>query len=115
MSDVRHLHDGQRHQLALIGPLTIAEAAETRRALLEALRMTERSGDVAVDLSGVNDFDTAGAQLLVATSRWLRQRGQTPQLSAASTSVLAVAQALGAAAPDLVCGFVAPPALGGVQ
>lgn len=115
MSDVRHQHDGQQQQLALIGPLTIAEAAETRLALLAALETAERQGDVAVDLSGVTDFDTAGAQLLVATSRWLRQRGQIPQLSAVSPSVLAVAQALGASAPDLVCGLGRMPTPGGVQ
>jgi anti-sigma B factor antagonist len=115
MSDVRHHHDGQQHQLALIGPLTIAEAAETRQALLATLDAAERQGDVAVDLSGITDFDTAGAQLLVATSRWLRQRGQIPQLSAASPSVLAVAQALGASAPDLVCGFGRTLTPGGVQ
>ena len=114
MSDVRHHHDGQQHQVALIGPLTIAEAAETRQALLSALD-AQRQGDVAVDLSGVTDFDTAGAQLLVATSRWLRQRGQIPQLNAVSPSVMAVAQALGASAPDLVCGLGRMPTPGGVQ
>jgi len=105
MSDVRHHTEGQLHHVALIGPLTIAEASETRVALLAALEPTDKAGDVCMDVSGITDFDTAGAQLLVSTARWLRLRGQIPQLSAASPSVQAVARALGTWAPDQCCGF----------
>ena len=68
------------------GPeLTIAFAAGCRDELIDALGCTER--DLALDLSRVTDFDSAGVQLLLAARRSVQQRGGTLQVERASPVV----------------------------
>lgn len=52
--------------LALQGPLTICNAAETLPRLQAAL---EGARELHIDLSEVDDIDCAGLQLLIATAR----------------------------------------------
>lgn len=52
--------------LCLEGELTIYNAADTKVRLSEAL---SRPGNLAVDLSGVTEVDSAGLQLLVLARR----------------------------------------------
>jgi anti-sigma B factor antagonist len=73
-------------QTATPGPeLTIAFAAATRDSLFDALHA--QSGDLALNLSGVTDIDSAGVQLLLATQRSLVERGNALVLQTPSAPV----------------------------
>ncbi len=72
------------HTLALGPELTIAHAATAREALMDAW---PPHGDLALDLSGVTDFDSAGVQLLLAARRGLTERGDALQLVSPSAVV----------------------------
>ncbi len=77
--------------LALGPDLTIAHAATCRDALVDALCAT--TGDLALDLCGVTDIDSAGLQLLLATRRSVAERGASLQiigLSGSAADALAV-------------------------
>lgn len=71
-----------------LGPeVTIPFAAATREQLLEALRGQGAQGNVALDLSGVTDFDSAGVQLLLSARRSVLARGDQLHLQSPSASV----------------------------
>ena len=71
-----------------LGPeLTIVQAAETREQLLAWL--AENPGPLSLDLGAVDEFDSAGVQLLLALQASLRERGQVLQLGRASQAVSA--------------------------
>jgi anti-sigma B factor antagonist len=72
--------------LALGPELTIAHAAAWRDVLVDAL--CTASGDLALDLSGVTDIDSAGLQLLLATRRSVNERGAALVLHGASAPVV---------------------------
>ncbi len=55
-----------RHSLDIAGDLNIYAAATARQELLQAL---ERAEHLVVDLSRVEDFDSAGVQLLLLLKR----------------------------------------------
>ncbi|KAF1045669.1 MAG: hypothetical protein GAK35_01278 [Herbaspirillum frisingense] len=78
-------HDGN---LLLIfdGGLTIFQAAERKPELLHALSLVERS--VSLDLSGVDEIDTAGIQLLLLLKRETARRGQSLEVTGYSPAVL---------------------------
>lgn len=57
---------GGRCQLRIDGPLTIYEAADFKKRLLEELVLAR---EMEVDLAGVSEFDTAGVQLLLVLKR----------------------------------------------
>lgn len=81
--------DGGVTQVRVDGAMTIYEAARDRQDLLAALRARV---PLAVDLSGVEEIDTAGVQLLVLARREAARNG----LAFLVTSVsLAAAEALG--------------------
>lgn len=71
--------------LALGPELTIGQAAASRDQLVDALCATR--GDLALDLSGVTDVDSAGVQLLLALRRSVGARGGSLQLHAPSAVV----------------------------
>ena len=71
--------------LALGSELTIVHAAAARDTLLQAL--AAHDGDLALDLSGVTDFDSAGVQLLLATRLALQAHGRALQLVDPSAAV----------------------------
>ncbi len=76
-----------------LGPeLTIVQAADTHALLAQAL--TE-AGDLALDLGGVTDFDSAGVQLLLATRRSLQERGDHLHLADTSPAVRDALQVYG--------------------
>ncbi len=60
------LTPGPQMRAELAGELTIAQAAETRDALALALTTSEQ---LALDLSGLEEIDVAGLQLLLALAR----------------------------------------------
>jgi anti-anti-sigma regulatory factor len=57
--------------LAIEGELSIYRAAELRQWLDEQLPL---DAELCIDLSGVTEIDTAGAQLLLAGQRLARER-----------------------------------------
>ncbi|HYD76200.1 STAS domain-containing protein [Ramlibacter sp.] len=71
-------------RLAWSGPVTIYEAVELRRQLLDAL---EAGRGLALDLGGVDEIDTAGIQLLVLAQREAHLAGQRSEVVAASAPV----------------------------
>ncbi len=73
------------HTMALGPELTIPFAATTRDLLFDALHA--QGGELALDLSGVTDIDSAGVQLLLATQRSLVERGNTLVLRTPSAPV----------------------------
>ena len=71
---------GERCKLSVKGDLTIYTAVACKQKLLEAL---SDSKTVEIDLSKVNEIDTAGVQVLLLAQREARQAGK----SAAVTSL----------------------------
>ena len=72
--------------VAALGPeLNIASAAASRELLADALLAA--SGDVALDLSTVDDIDSAGVQLLLSMRNGLRARGAVLHLRGVTTHV----------------------------
>lgn len=62
MATIRQFQRAEHHCLSLVGELNIYSAAVVRQELLQAL---ESRPQLEVDLEGVEDFDTAGVQLLL--------------------------------------------------
>lgn len=75
--------------------LTVVNAAEVRATLLETLDGAE---DVVLDLSAVEDLDTAGLQLLLLAGREARSRGVALRCEHPSDVVLQTVQLVGLAA-----------------
>lgn len=69
------------------GPMTIYEAAAGKARLLETL---QRASRIEIDLSGVTEIDTAGAQLLVLLKREAATAGKQVVFSKHSRAVLDV-------------------------
>ncbi|MEO4046459.1 STAS domain-containing protein [Pseudomonas sp. CAU 1711] len=69
--------------LSLAGSLTIYEVAQARDALLAAFAES-RDASWRLDLHELGELDSAGAQLLLAAHRHLREAGGDLQLSALS-------------------------------
>ncbi|MHC8287258.1 STAS domain-containing protein [Pseudomonas sp. XS1P51] len=62
MTTIRHVQRAESHGLSLVGELNIYSAAAVLQELLQAL---ETRQPLEIDLEGVEDFDTAGVQLLL--------------------------------------------------
>lgn len=78
-------------RVALEGDLTIITAAERRQRLMSALH---GSAGLKVDLSGIDEMDTAGLQILLLARREAGRASLTFEIAAASravTETLAVA------------------------
>lgn len=72
-------------KIAIEGPMTIYEAAENKRALLEALG---RGAELEIDLSEVSEMDTAGIQLLLLAKREAAKAKKRLHLTAHSAATL---------------------------
>lgn len=79
--------DTPSRRIAMDGPMTIYEAGGNKRELLDALAT---SRGLEIDLFNVDEFDTAGLQLLVLVQREGRKAGKPVQLAGASAAVLEV-------------------------
>ena len=73
-------------QLTLRGSLTIFQAAERKPELLHALTLAQRV--VVLDMSAVDEIDTAGIQLLLLLRRELATSARRLELGACSPAVL---------------------------
>jgi anti-sigma B factor antagonist len=71
--------------LALGPEMTVAHAAELRERLLETI--ADGRATLALDLSAVTDFDSAGVQLLLAARRTMTERGGQLHLGAVPAPV----------------------------
>ena len=87
-------------QLALRGEFSIYRAAEQRQQLLDWLQPLPAGSRAVLDLAGVTEMDSAGAQLLVAARHTARQRGLDLHCARPSAAVQDVLQLL--ALHDLV-------------
>ena len=74
-----------RRKIAMEGAMTIYEAAQNKRTLLEAL---ERNAEIEIDLSGVTEMDTAGIQLLILAKREATAANKVLRLAAHSPASL---------------------------
>lgn len=83
------------HTLHIEGELTIYRAAELKAELLAAVAQHNR---LAIDLSQVSEFDTAGVQVLMLAKQAARAAEGELQLQAHSPAVLEVMQLLDLAA-----------------
>lgn len=70
--------------LAIVGELTIYRALELKPLILEEV---ERRSPPSIDLSGVEEIDTAGLQLLLLARREAQARGTELQLLSPSAAV----------------------------
>lgn len=78
-----------------LGPeLTIAQASAVQQRLLPLL-LNEPPTDLSLDLSQVQEFDSAGIQLLLATRRSLQAQGQQLRLVQPSSVVRAALSCYG--------------------
>lgn len=78
---------GEAGRLALEADLTIYNAIETKRQLLDAVRSRKT---LELDLSRVGEMDTSGFQLLVLAKREAQRLGRTLRIVAHSPAVLEV-------------------------
>jgi len=77
--------------LGLEGELTAPHANAQRERLLSWVDEVAAEGQtVQLDLGAVPEMDTAGAQLLIAVSRFVRSRGAQLRIVNASHAVLGV-------------------------
>jgi anti-sigma B factor antagonist len=79
--------EGAYIRLTVDGPMTIYEASGNKTELLEAL--ADGRG-LEIDLSNVDEIDTAGLQLLVLTQREGGKVGKPVRLVAQSAALLEV-------------------------
>lgn len=99
--------------LRIEGTLTIADVSPLRDELLRAVAAPAGPlAAVLLDAGDVGEVDSAGIQLLMATSAWLSGLQIRPQLASASGSIELVAQAIGAADALHCCGFARTPQTG---
>jgi anti-anti-sigma factor len=78
---------GDVGRLAFDNDLTIYNAVDVKRQLLDAVRSRKT---LELDLSRVGEMDTAGFQLLVMAKREAQQLGRTLRIVAHSPAVLEV-------------------------
>ncbi|WP_148714390.1 STAS domain-containing protein [Chitinolyticbacter meiyuanensis] len=87
------LAEGESAQFRLDGELTIFHAAELKDVLLAALG--EGGGPpLTIDLSGVDELDTAGVQLLLLAKREAARHGRALAYSGHSPAVISVLELL---------------------
>ncbi len=84
--------DGDTRTMQIEGTLCIPDVALLKKKILDTLESCE---SVVLDLSSVDDCDTAGIQLLVAASRISSERGKTILIGRYSEPVRSTATKLG--------------------
>lgn len=92
MFSLNHEGADKPARLRLEGNLTIYEVAQAHRELLALLPLGKR--DWQLDLGGLLDCDSAGAQLLVAFERQLALQGQSMAVINPSAQTLALFELL---------------------
>jgi anti-anti-sigma factor len=85
--------------LRIEGELTIYRAAELREVLKDALAAVPEHATLELDLRGVTEMDSAGAQLLLAVRQSAVATGRTLHVAGTSGAVDEVLAILRLAAP----------------
>ena len=75
------------HPLSIEGELTIYRAAELCDVLKASLAATPEHGTLALDLRGVTEMDSAGAQLLLAAKKSALATGRALRVAGSSGAV----------------------------
>jgi anti-sigma B factor antagonist len=83
---------GEYARVTVSGPMTIYEAIENKRELLEALAA---GNGLEIDLSDVDEVDTAGLQLLLLAHREGSKAGKPVRLAAPGAALLEVLERYG--------------------
>lgn len=89
---IENRSEGAQRRLAIEGDLTIYNAAELNRALLDELDGAE---SVELELGGVAEMDSAGLQVLAMLKREAHHRGVELQLTKHSETVYEVLERFG--------------------
>lgn len=76
--------EGGRHRLEINGEMTVFTAARQKDELLSALARCET---LELVLEGVDEFDSAGLQLLIMVHETAQAQGKTLRLSAPAQAV----------------------------
>lgn len=84
---ISSVYHQQRCILRIDGPLTIYEAVESKRRLLDELNLAP---ELEVDLAGVVELDTAGMQLLLMLKREAAKQNKQLMFHGHSRAVLQV-------------------------
>jgi len=95
-TDIREAGDGEWRELALSGALTVHTLARLQPEL-EALS----AGDTRIDLSGVDNLDTAGAWAVATLRRRMAQAGAETEISGAAPSHADLLETVAAALPEI--------------
>jgi anti-sigma B factor antagonist len=66
MASITSHNEAGRNSLSIVGDLNIYAAASSRQELFQALEAVEQ---LEIDLSGIEDFDSSGVQLLLLLKR----------------------------------------------
>lgn len=85
--DMNRQAEPRRCRLACVGPLTIYEAPARKREFLEAL---DTADILEIDLSAVEEMDSAGLQLLLLAVREANRSRRTLTLAGASPAATEV-------------------------
>lgn len=75
MFQLSHDRNAQPAQMSMAGSLTIYEVREAHAALIDLLTADNAVNTWHLDLSALEELDTAGAQLLVSMRKFLQQAG----------------------------------------
>ena len=94
MFDVRHDSQHQPERLALVGSLTIYEVRQAHEALLGALISSAETRHWLLDLSELEELDSAGAQLLLALQHHLTQHQARLEVTGPAGEVLGMLELL---------------------
>ncbi len=89
---------GDRALLKITGPLTVYEAAEASEAMLACF---EEENGLILDLTDVQDCDTAGVQLLCAARKTAQNAGKPFAVTGASGPVKTAVTGVGLALDDI--------------
>lgn len=71
--------------LVITGDMTVSSLLDMKESILEGITGVEK---VEFDLSGVEDMDSAGFQILYAVKKYAETNGQEFRISAYSSSVV---------------------------
>jgi len=94
--------DGVERVVVLEGELRLAQAANVRRELLDALRPGQTT---VADLSGVTEVDLAGLQLICSAHRTYRNRQACFRVRGMPDAMRRTAEAAGFDAHHSVCPY----------
>lgn len=82
--EIRTRNNGGTAEIAISGEMNIYGALDIKAALVKAI---EESDGVSLDLSGVSEFDSSGAQLLLLGARESMNAGKKFTIEAVSPEV----------------------------